>query len=100
MADVVLKKEDVENVAKSLRNNSATIVDDLIALRTAVNTLLADEAGGLWLRQASPVLSATYEEFNKMLTDAIANIPSFAASFENVAKQITDMDDALAKPST
>ena len=98
MPEISVDKAEVVRVAGLLKSNSSTIVADLTALQAAVQTLLADPAGGLWLAKASPVLAATYTEFNKMLTDAINNIPSFAESFENTVKNIDDLDQALSKP--
>jgi hypothetical protein len=99
MADVSVDIAEVNRVAARLTTDSATIVTDLTALQAAVQALLSDPEGGLWLAQASPVLSANYIEFNKMLTDAINNITSFAQSFQSVADQLHDMDTSLANPA-
>jgi hypothetical protein len=98
MADVSVDRADVARVANLLTTNSASIVDDLQGLLTAVNALLADPAGGLWLQKASPVLSASYTEFSGMLKDAIKNIDSFATSFQSVADNLDQMDTQLAAP--
>ena len=84
MADVAVDSAAIGRVSKLMTDNSRTIVDDLKALSVAVNRLLADPAGGLYLRKASPVLSASFAEF--------------AGSFTAVSDNLNKMDDQLSKP--
>ena len=98
MADVAVDSAAIGRVSKLMTDNSRTIVDDLKALSVAVNRLLADPAGGLYLRKASPVLSASFAEFAGKLETAIKNIESFAGSFTAVSDNLNKMDDQLSKP--
>lgn len=100
MPEVSVDKGRVIQVSNLLNSQSSEIVAHLSGLLTAVNALLADPEGGLWLQRASPVMSASFGEFARMLTDAIRNIPEFAHSFEQVADQLNQMDNQLASSSS
>jgi WXG100 family type VII secretion target len=97
MAQVDVDYGEVNTVATRLRTEGAQIVSELSALQANVAELLTGE-GGLWLQQSSPVMAAQYQEFNTSLTAAIKNLDKFADSFNGIAKNLADMDSALAKP--
>ena len=59
---------------------------------------LLTSQGGLWLQQSSPVMSHQYQEFNTSLSKAIGELSTFASSFNQIAKNLSDMDIELAKP--
>jgi hypothetical protein len=98
MADVAVDNAEITRVSSLLSRESVDIVNDLKGLSRAVNALLADPAGGLYLRKASPVLTASFSEFAGKLEEAIKNIESFAKSFGDISKNLNDMDAELAKP--
>jgi hypothetical protein len=44
-------------------------------------------------------MATQYTEFNTSLTKAINELNTFAQSFNMIAKNLSDMDSSLAKPS-
>ncbi|MCM3884406.1 WXG100 family type VII secretion target [Frankia sp. R82] len=97
MPDIDVDYAQVNTVAARLTNEGTEITATLTRLQGQVTELLTS-AGGLWMRQASPVMTAQYTEFNASLTSAIENIPKFAQSFQAIAQNLQVMDSSLAKP--
>jgi hypothetical protein len=96
VADVNIDKAEVGALASLLHEEGTEIVDDLTSLLAAVTGLLGTPEGGLWMRMSSPVLSAAYQEFTKVLQDAIRNIPAFADSFDGIAQKLIELDQDVA----
>jgi len=97
MAEVNVDYNQVSAVAAKLTSEGADIASELGVLQTTVTDLLTSQ-GGLWLQQSSPVMSTQYTEFNTSLTNAINQLAQFAASFNGIVKNLTDLDSGLAKP--
>ncbi|MDG4833909.1 hypothetical protein O7627_32070 [Solwaraspora sp. WMMD1047] len=97
MAEVNVDYALINTVAGRLTTEGADIANVLKGLQTSVTELLTSE-GGLHLQQASPVMSAQYTEFTSSLTKAVNNLETFASSFSMIAKNLSDMDQALAQP--
>ena len=85
------------NAARTVMNqNKDSIVADLQGLLTAVQMLLTNN-GGLWMKQASPVMNTEFTTFANQLRDAISNINNFAASFEATVNNLAQLDGGYAK---
>ena len=97
MAEVNVDYNQVSTVAAKLTSEGADIAAELGVLQTTVTSLLTSQ-GGLWLQQSSPVMSTQYTEFNTSLTNAINQLAAFASSFNQIVKNLTDLDTGLAKP--
>jgi WXG100 family type VII secretion target len=97
VAQIQVDYSQVETVASRLTTDGADIKSTLVRLQGQVTELLTS-VGGLWMQQASPVMSAQYTEFNTALTNAIANLDKFAESFNLIVKNLRDMDDSLSAP--
>ncbi|MCK9874578.1 WXG100 family type VII secretion target [Frankia sp. Ag45/Mut15] len=98
MADIDVDYAQVNSLATRLINEGTEITSTLTRLQGQVTELLTS-AGGLWMQQSSPVMTAQYTEFNASLTAAIENIPKFAQSFQAIAQNLQSMDASLAKPA-
>ncbi|MFG1610035.1 hypothetical protein [Actinoplanes sp. NPDC049265] len=98
MPEVNVDYKMVDDVAAKLTSEGTDIVNELRILQTTVTSLLTSQ-GGLWLQQSSPVMSDQYIQFNTSLSNAIGQISSFAASFQQIVKNLTDLDTGLAKPA-
>ncbi|GAA4958036.1 WXG100 family type VII secretion target [Actinoplanes sp. NPDC023936] len=99
MAEVNVDYEAVKSVAARLTSEGSEISGELSTLQANVTELLTSQ-GGLWLQQSSPVMSAQYTEFNASLTKAIAQLDTFAQSFNMITKNLAELDAGLAKPSS
>lgn len=99
MPDIDVDYAQVNTVAARLTSESTEITTTLKRLQGQVTELLTS-AGGLWMKQASPVMEIQYTEFNTSLSSAIENIPKFAQSFQAIAQNLQTMDATLAKPPT
>ncbi|MEV6846522.1 WXG100 family type VII secretion target [Actinoplanes sp. NPDC051411] len=97
MAEVNVDYSQVNSVAAKLTSEGGDIATQLGTLQTTVADLLTSQ-GGLWLQQSSPVMSHQYQEFNASLTKAIGELSTFAQSFNQIAKNLSDMDNQLAAP--
>jgi hypothetical protein len=97
MAEVNVDYQQVNAVAAKLTSEGTDIAAELRTLQMTVTDLLTSQ-GGLWLQQSSPVMSSQYTEFNTSLTNAIGQLASFAASFNQIVQNLTDLDSGLAKP--
>jgi WXG100 family type VII secretion target len=97
MAQVNVDYAQVNAVAARLTSEGGDIARELGTLQTNVTSLLTSQ-GGLWLQQSSPVMSSQYQEFNASLTKAINELATFASSFNQIAKNLADMDTQLATP--
>ena len=74
------------------------VLAPLCLIGCLVLALLADPAGGLYMEQASPVMSHTFGKFADDLGNAIAALIDFADSFTGIADTLKDMDQKLAVP--
>ncbi|BCY15454.1 WXG100 family type VII secretion target [Actinoplanes sp. L3-i22] len=99
MAEVNVDYTAVNTVATRLTTEGGEIAAELGRLQTQVTELLTSQ-GGLWLQQSSPVMATQYTEFNTSLTKAINELNTFAQSFNMIAKNLSDMDTSLSKPSS
>ena len=82
--------------AKTVMNqNKDSIVADLQGLLAAVQMLLTN-SGGLWMKQASPVMNGEFTKFANQLRDAIANINNFAGNFEATVNTLNQLDGGYA----
>jgi WXG100 family type VII secretion target len=97
MAQVNVDYAQVNAVAARLTSEGGEIAQELGTLQQNVTELLTS-SGGLWLQQSSPVMSSQYQEFNASLTKAINELSTFATSFNQIAKNLQDMDTQLAQP--
>jgi uncharacterized protein YukE len=100
MAQIDVDYDRVQAVASRLNNEGGENGELVTTLKTLLShvTELLTGAGGLWLQQSSPMMSAQYTEFNASLTAAIANMIKFAESFNGIAQNLKDLDSALATP--
>ncbi|GAB6898982.1 hypothetical protein [Kineosporia succinea] len=97
-SDIKVTYDDVKTVSTRLNSANADTVPKLTTVQNTVNALLTD-GGGLWLREASPVLEAKYQSFNTSVTQALNAIPSWANQFDNIVTQISDMDRQIVQAS-
>ena len=97
MAEAKVDFADVKTVSDRLNVEAPEIATALNTLMGQVNELLTS-SGGLWLQQSSPVMSAQYSEFTASMKTAIDNIPKFAATFQSIVTNLTELDQALAAP--
>jgi uncharacterized protein YukE len=97
--DINVDPDLVNKAAKVMNDNKDTILEDLKSLLSAVQGLLTND-GGLWLKQSSPVMSTEFQGFAKQLSDAIANIESFASSFTSTVANLQKLDDGYKTPSS
>ncbi|MFI7435828.1 WXG100 family type VII secretion target [Micromonospora haikouensis] len=97
MAEVNVDYDRIHTVSGRLTTEGAEIANVLKGLNTSVTELLTSQ-GGLWMQQASPVMSTQYTEFTTSLTKAVSNLETFASSFAAIVKNLSDMDQALSKP--
>ncbi|WBB97218.1 hypothetical protein O7543_18525 [Solwaraspora sp. WMMA2080] len=97
MAEVNVDYALVNTVAGRLTTEGAEIASVLKNLQVNVSELLTSQ-GGLWLQQASPVMDTQYTDFTNSLTAAVSNLETFAGHFSMIAKNLSDMDQALSQP--
>ncbi|MFV2084164.1 WXG100 family type VII secretion target [Micromonospora sp. LOL_021] len=96
MAEVNVDYALVNTVAGRLTTEGAEIASVLKNLQVSVSELLTSQ-GGLWLQQASPVMDSQYTDFTESLTAAVNSLETFASSFSMIAKNLSDMDQALSQ---
>jgi uncharacterized protein YukE len=85
----------VQSVAGQLNTAKTELVTKIAGLQNTVAALLST-GGGLYMEHTSPSLQDAYSQFTATLTNAMNGISNFADQFNNIAKQLADMDTQMS----
>lgn len=97
MADIHLDYDKISDVSHTMRTKAEDTKEEAETLKKKVDGLL-DE--GLVLKQSSPALQKSYNDFTHSLKKAIEGITNFSHQFENIKSSADNMDQEVYKNVT
>ncbi|MDG4772846.1 hypothetical protein [Solwaraspora sp. WMMD792] len=94
MPDISLISEKVETTVTSFINANHDILARISVLKNELNGMF-DE--GLVLKQSTPALRESYDQFNTNLTAAIQGLESFAKQFKGIKDGLLEFDTKITE---
>ena len=94
MPDISLVSERVETTVTHFLTANTEILARISVLKNELNGMF-DE--GLVLKQSTPALRESYEQFNTSLTGAIQGLDAFAKQFRGIKEGLLEFDTKLTE---
>jgi hypothetical protein len=94
MPDISLVSEKVETTVNSFLLANQEMLSRITSLKNELSGMF-DE--GLVLKQSTPALRESYEQFNTNLTGAIQGLDSFAKQFRGIKEGLLEFDTKLTE---
>lgn len=94
MANLNVTYSEMENEASALRSGRTEIESQLTTLRNRIDALVSS---GFVTTSASGAFQSMYQEFTHGATQTIGALDNIASSLSQMAQQLQETDDAMAR---